>query len=110
MNIGKYLKISNDSMSINSTYISSDHFKMCYERLVGLEQNSLISHIIVNNTPFVFKDMPLLYEQIIQYMANLLGIEPESIKLIGSAKTGFSISPHLIMVKCFQRKVIWILL
>lgn len=42
---------------------------------------------------FVFRDIPLLYEQIIQYLSDLLSIESGSVKLIGSAKTGFSVSP-----------------
>lgn len=104
MNISKYLKISNESMSICSIYTSSDQFKICYERLIGFEQKSLISHIIVNNTPFVFKDIPLLYEQIIQYMSALLNIEAESIKLIGSAKTGFSVTPPPNYGKLFSKK------
>lgn len=93
MSIHQYLKMSRESMSISSIYASSEQFKICYERLIGLEKNSLIAHIIVNNTPFVFRDIPLLYEQIIQYLSDLLSIESESIKLIGSAKTGFSVSP-----------------
>lgn len=93
MSISQYLKLSRESMSISSIYTSSEQFKICYERLIGLEKNSLIAHIIVNNTPFVFRDIPLLYEQIIQYLSDLLSIESGSVKLIGSAKTGFSVSP-----------------
>lgn len=93
MNISKYLRISDESKSIKSIYTSSDVFKRCYEKLMDFEQRSLISHVIVNNTPFVFKDIPLLYEQIIQYLSDLLNIESGCIKLIGSAKTGFSVSP-----------------
>lgn len=93
MSISQYLKISKASMSISSIYTSSEQFKICYERLIGLEKNSLIAHIIVNNTPFVFRNVPLLYEQIIQYLSDLLSIESGSVKLIGSAKTGFSVSP-----------------
>ena len=104
MNISRYLKMSRESMCISSIYTSSEQFKVCYERLIGLEQNSLISHVIVNNTPFVFKDIPLLYEQIIQYLSDLLSIESGSIKLIGSAKTGFSVSPSPNYGKIFSEK------
>ena len=96
--------MSRESMCISSIYTSSEQFKVCYERLIGLEQNSLISHVIVNNTPFVFKDIPLLYEQIIQYLSDLLSIESGSIKLIGSAKTGFSVSPSPNYGKIFSEK------
>lgn len=50
MNISRYLKMSRESMCISSIYTSSEQFKVCYERLIGLEQNSLISHVIVNKS------------------------------------------------------------
>lgn len=104
MNIRKYLAISEDSKSINSIYVSSDTFRTCYKNLLELEQKSLISHVIINNTPFIFKDIPLLYEQVIQYLSDLLKIRNESIKLIGSAKTGFSVSPPPNYGKPFSEK------
>lgn len=104
MNIGKYLKLSDVGMNVSSTYMSSDKFISCYEKLIGIEQKSLVSHAIINNTPFVFKNMPLLYEQILRYLSDLLDICPESIKLIGSAKTGFSVSPPPHYGKLFSEK------
>lgn len=104
MNISKYLRISDECKSIKSIYTSPDVFKRCYEKLMDFEQRSLISHVIVNNTPFVFKDIPLLYEQIIQFLSDLLNIESGCIKLIGSAKTGFSVSPSPNYGKLFSEK------
>lgn len=98
--------MSRESMCISSIYTSSEQFKVCYERLIGLEQNSLISHVIVNNTPFVFKDIPLLYEQIIQYLSDLLSIESGSIKLMEVQKLDSQLVLHQIMAKFSQKKVI----
>lgn len=103
-NIYKYLKISNKCLQLNTTYTSSDEFQIYYKELVEFEQKSLISHIIIHNTPFAFKDIPLLYEQVIQYLSDLLNIESETIKLIGSAKTGFSVSPPPKYGKLFSEK------
>ena len=96
--------MSPKSKDVKSLFISPDLFIECYEELVDIEQKSLISHVIINNLPFVFKDIPLLYEQILQYLSSTLNIEPECIKLIGSAKTGFSVSPHPDFGKPFSSK------
>lgn len=104
MNISKYLKMSNEGMSIDSVYVSPEKFKTSYGKLAGAELKSLISHVIVNNTPFIFKNVPLLYGQIVQYLSDLLNIGPESIKIIGSAKTGFSVSPPPGYGKLFSEK------
>ena len=63
------MKMSPKSKDVKSLFISPDLFIECYEELVDIEQKSLISHVIVNNLPFVFKDIPLLYEQILQYLS-----------------------------------------
>ena len=104
MNIKKYLNISKVCMEINSTYTSPEIFKKCYTSLEGIEQKSLITHVIIKNIPFLFRDKPLLFEQIIQYLSDSLDIEGESIKLIGSAKTGFSVSPPPCYGKKFSDK------
>ena len=104
MNIKKYLNISKVCMEINSTYTSPEIFKKCYTSLEGIEQKSLITHVIIKNIPYLFRDKPLLFEQIIQYLSDSLDIEGESIKLIGSAKTGFSVSPPPCYGKKFSDK------
>lgn len=45
-----------------------------------------------SNTPYIFKDRPLIFEKIKEYLSNLLSVELHDILLIGSAKTGFSLS------------------
>ena len=91
--ISDYLRITQDCKNIKMLYITPELFKEYYQKLEKNERNSLLSHIVIKNIPFVFKDVPLLFEQIVQYLSTLLNLEHDDIKLIGSAKTGFSVSP-----------------
>lgn len=93
MKISNYLKLSKEANDIYNIYISADEFKQKYMNLVGFEQGALISHIILNNLPFVFRSKPILYEMIVKYLSDVLNVNNKSIYLIGSAKTGFSMSP-----------------
>lgn len=91
--IRDYINLSKTAVSINSSYSVPADFKKYYNSIDDKEKKSLIRHFIVNNIPFAFKEKPILYEQITQYIADKLQISPSEVKLIGSAKTGFSISP-----------------
>jgi hypothetical protein len=66
----------------------ADHYK----NILEIETKSYIRHFLVNNKPYAFDKCPLIYEQVIQYFADNIEINPNQIKLIGSGKTGFSIS------------------
>lgn len=93
-NIIDYIKLSAEANSVTDLYISPELFLKKYFLLDDLERKSFISHLIINNVRFAFKSNPLLYENLTQYLADKLNISKNQIKLIGSAKTGFSISPN----------------
>jgi len=102
--ISDYLHVSQDCKNVKMLYITPELFKEYYNKLEGYERYSLLSHIVIKNIPFVFKDTPLLFEQIIQYLSSLLDLEYDDVKLIGSAKTGFSVSPEPDYGKMFSSK------
>lgn len=91
--IRQYIKLSEKAKTITKLYEEPIRFFENYFELEPLEQQSYINHLIVNNIPYAFKHIPLLFEQIVQYLADEIGLNYSDIKLIGSAKTGFSISP-----------------
>jgi hypothetical protein len=93
IDIRDYIKLSTSAQSVAEIFTVPEGFKVYYENTTGNEKKSLIRHFIVNNVPFTFKDKPMLYEQLTQYIADKLEITPAEIKLIGSAKTGFSFDP-----------------
>ena len=93
VDIRDYINLSKTAASIGSSFSIPADFKNYYKTIGSNEKKSLVRHFIVNNIPFAFKDKPILYEQITQYISDKLQISPTEVKLIGSAKTGFSISP-----------------
>ncbi len=103
-NIKSYLKLSEKAEKITGTFTTPNNLLSTYLELEALEQKSYINHFIINNNPFIFEDIPLLYQQIVQYLSEELNVENADIKLIGSAKTGFSISPEPNYGKPFSEK------
>ena len=103
VDIRDYIYLSKTADSIDNSFSTPVAFKDYYQTVGSNEKNSLIRHFIVNNIPYAFKDKPILYERITQYLADKLQISPTEIKLIGSAKTGFSISPLPTYGKPFGR-------
>src|ERR1043165_2698801 len=91
--IKNYIKLSKIAESIIDNFTNSKNFKDNYRLVSDNERKAFLRHFIINNVPYAFKSKPLLYEQITQYLSDMLGLSTNEIKLIGSAKTGFSISP-----------------
>ena len=92
VNIQNYITLSPTALSIVDTYAKPDQFSKDFKSIYESEKKSFLRHYIINNCPFVFQTSPILFEQITQYLADKIEINTSNIKLIGSAKTGFSIS------------------
>ena len=107
--IKNYLKATPLIKAVTSTYLSPEQFLQLYKAATDEERRILLRHVVRFNTPYVFRDKPLLYEYIRQYLADILQLEVQDVLLIGSAKTGFSMSTDQ-YGKAFSSKVIWILL
>jgi hypothetical protein len=93
INIRNYIRLSTTAETIKEIFIESSEFSEKYRRIYTNEQKAFLRHFVVNNVPYAFRDYPILYERITQYLADKLEICVPDIKLIGSAKTGFSMSP-----------------
>lgn len=92
-NIHEYLKLSETANSIQSLFSSQGDLVLYYRNVQLRERKAVIRHFIVNNVPFVFRCKPILFEQLTQYLSEKLDVATSEIKLIGSAKTGYSMSP-----------------
>src|ERR1035437_2916394 len=93
INIRDYLLLSSTAETIKDIYTKSSEFSKNFGNIYPKEQKAYLRHFIIDNVPFAFRESPMLFEQIIQYLADKLEICATDIKLIGSAKTGFSLSP-----------------
>jgi hypothetical protein len=92
VDILNYINLSQTASLIKTHLTVADEFCENYKNINAKEQESFLRYYIINNSPFLFKTNPLLFEQITQYLADKLEINASEVKLIGSAKTGFSIS------------------
>lgn len=93
IDINDYIRISESALSVDDLYVSAGDFMDKYFSINDSERDSFIRHTIINNIPFGFKSTPILFERIIQYLSDKLKVNNSDIRLIGSAKTGFSVSP-----------------
>ena len=92
MNVGSFIYSSKVLAKVKGQYISPEDFLKYYSKLDDIERRSLVYHYIMDNAPYAFNEVyekPLLFEQIKQYIAHVIGIDINHIKLIGSTKTGF---------------------
>lgn len=101
--ISDYLNLSIKSQSVNSYIVNPNEFADILKSVPFDEQVSCLRHFVVLNTPYVFRQTPILFEQLIKYLADRLQVNLDDVKLIGSAKTGFSISPLPNYGKAFDK-------
>jgi hypothetical protein len=90
----EYINLSETSLNIREVHTDPAEFLRNYREIPTLEKQAYITHFIVSNGVYLFKDKPILFERIIQYLSDNLNVAPVNIRLIGSAKTGFTISPE----------------
>jgi hypothetical protein len=93
VDIRNYMTMSGTASSVKDIFITPNEFYESYNKIFDRERKSFIRHILINNVPFAFKNQPLLFEQIVQYLSDKLEVSPSNIKIIGSGKSGFSMSP-----------------
>lgn len=92
MNVGDYIRKSEILSNVKGFYIKSEDLLRAYPKLSNIEKKSLVLHYIMDNSPFAFTDvyeLPLLFEQVRQYISYILDVDVNHVKLIGSTKTGF---------------------
>lgn len=61
----------------------------------------IVQKYITHGTPYIFKDNEGLYFELKHEIANRFSENPESVRIVGSSKLGFSIAPHKLW-KCFS--------
>ena len=64
-----FFKMSDECMKVEDFFINGDTFDAIYNNGINIERISLLLHYIIENSPFAFKEQPLLYEQMRQFIA-----------------------------------------
>jgi hypothetical protein len=100
--IRPYLKLTPSTELIDRTIYDIDSFINFYVNASEHELESIRRYFLVDNVPFAFIEKPILFEQIRQFWVLKYKIKPFEFRMIGSAKTGFSMSPHKAKGKLFD--------
>lgn len=88
-NIKNYFKISNVFKTYNPEFTSPDFFSDNFLDLSIEEQKSVLNHYVVSGRAAALKEMPLLYDQTISYMADVAQVPVSHVTIVGSFKLGF---------------------
>jgi hypothetical protein len=56
-------------------------------------QSGVIRLYISEGVPCAFRNAPLLYEEVRDFLAGRLGVHPKAITVVGSARMGYSLAP-----------------
>ena len=59
----------------------------------GSDHAQLVRERLFTGTPYVFRERPELFNALSAHLASELAIDQDSIRIVGSAMTGFSLSP-----------------
>lgn len=100
--IRPYIEISTSSKLIEMATYEVDEFVNFFRNASDKEIESITRHFLIDNIPFAFIEKPILFEQIKQFFSDKYKIKPFELKIIGSAKTGFSMSPFKVKGKKFD--------
>lgn len=77
------------------------------EAVTGIRRLDLLSVLrlwLTEGIPFAFKDSPMLYESVREWIAMRLQVHPKAITLIGSGRIGYSLRPLPVFGRDFNAK------
>lgn len=90
----KFFQLSDSAKAVKDFFVKPDVFYRLYQSGVEVEWNSTIYHYLFDNVPYAFRKVPLLYENVKQYLSIRFEVHPNDIHLVGSAQLGFSMDPN----------------
>ena len=97
-----YYKIESELLYLEYPFPSPEKLRRSFDCLLILNDDTSESYKLeefirlwlTEGAPYVFKEVPYLYERIRSYLAGELKIFPKNIFMIGSGKIGMSLDPQ----------------
>lgn len=72
------------------TYTNSEDFKSI---ILTTPLDSVVHQYIFQGIPYVFRDKPAALDLLIKHLSSAIKLDEENIRVVGSAKMGFSLNP-----------------
>ncbi|THF84606.1 hypothetical protein [Cohnella fermenti] len=88
----KPFELSEQISTIHGQYLSPDTLLHSLLNSTDSEKKSIVRLWITEGIPYVFRNNPMIYEQVRTWLSAQLGINEKEITIIGSARTGYSLS------------------
>ena len=85
-------KLTAGAEELTNVYLSSSALKNFFIKASDRERLGIIRLWITEGIPFVFKNNPILYEEVRSYIAYYLNISPKEVTIVGSARVGYSLT------------------
>ena len=89
---------------ISGHYPSAEIVAQAASRIQENEVKQFLRLWVTEGIPFAFFESPMIYEAVREWMAKDLGVNPKLITLVGSARIGYSLSPHPTFGKAFNKQ------
>ena len=84
--------LSSETTKLLGSYPSSAILRDVYARTLHEERLGIIRLWMTEGIPFAFKQYPLLYEEVRNFIARGITVEAKEVTLVGSGRIGFSLS------------------
>jgi len=85
--------VSEESKRLKNTYPPHELLAEVASKLSKVERQGLLRLWISEGIPYAFKDCPMVYEAVREWLGKCLDVHPKMITLIGSARIGYSLAP-----------------
>ena len=83
--------LSSSAQSLKGIYPTSQEIKNVFSHASEAERRGIIRLWITEGIPYAFKDEPLLYEEIREFIARGVNVHPKEVTLVGSGRIGYSL-------------------
>lgn len=86
--------LSPETSNLKELYPDASFLKDIYIKTNSTERLGIIRLWMTEGIPYAFKEHPLLYEEIRDFIAKGINVHTKDITIVGSARIGYSLSKH----------------
>ena len=85
---------ANSSYELQNGYLTAEQLKTIFNKSNESQRCGIIRLWITEGVPYAFKDCPMFYEDVRQFIAQGVNVHPKEVTLVGSSRIGYSMKPY----------------
>lgn len=82
------------SNELQNGYLTAEQLKTFFNKSSESQRAGIIRLWITEGVPYAFKDCPMFYEEVRQFIAYGVNVHPKEVTLVGSSRIGYSMKPY----------------